>query len=125
MSSQVPHRPSPLLQRARDKVPAEYSDILRCEEAWPVYEFLREPVCLQELAYFEKALWRDNGTVAYKSPGGICPPYYTDKHPYIQLTISHATKPFLHFTIVGKEEDAIAETAAYFWSIRDSDLFID
>ncbi|GAX18849.1 hypothetical protein FisN_26Hu151 [Fistulifera solaris] len=84
----------------------------------PTYKLLRDPRDLQEFAHYGRvfAIWRDNGTLTYIS---TCRnhdmPHCFPK--YLCLTF-HDDDPT--FYIVGKSDDAVAETAALFVDLKDA-----
>ena len=84
----------------------------------PTYKLLRKPVNLEELNSCSQAMpiWWDNETLAYVAPRGIygSPMYGQGQH----LFVDYVDKGFkLH--IVGKTDEAIAQTAAFFMSLEE------
>lgn len=84
----------------------------------PTYKFIREPNSLNELFTCSKAaIWQDNRTFIYIGTGMDIPDHaYIEKH----LTLFFETYPIMqmNITIIGKQDDAIAETAAFLWRLK-------
>ena len=81
------------------------------------YQLLRKPINLEEIDKYKysTAIWRENGTLTYFSPCYIDFP--DDSQTY--LTVSFESRGLTLYT-VGRSDDAIAETAAYFMELEET-----
>ncbi|GAX25837.1 hypothetical protein FisN_6Hu125 [Fistulifera solaris] len=84
----------------------------------PVYRFLREPRRIDDFDnkdYHHIALWRENGTMVCMDRTRAL---YLDKHVHFEVGVGSFSRCF---TIYGKTDAAIAETATFFWSLKQSE----
>lgn len=90
----------------------------RKNNTWPTHRLLREPKDIDEFISYRPgvAIWRDNGTLSYLTPSGRGPTVnQTQKNLRLGLGIHIAC------TIVGNTDEAIVETAEYFWNLKSRD----
>jgi hypothetical protein len=124
-------KPSPLLFSNRDverKLKSSVFELIPfCKEEqiarWengvesPTYKLRRAPLNLEELNSWGHllAIWRENGTLTYVTPYGLCGYYPTCHHQKVLCLDFNPPGPRLH--IVGATDEAIAETAALFLAV--------
>ena len=83
---------------------------------WPTYRFLRVPMNLQELDTHKRiAIWRDNGTLTYLLPRIDCELPSNDANLLSIACFGTNTRLF----IVGKTNEAVTETAAFFIELKE------
>lgn len=78
------------------------------------YSLLRDPIHLNEIIYYQRgiAIWRDNHTLISL----VVEEFPKDNRRTLCLTFHDAG---LTFQIVGRTDDAVAETAAYFLNLEE------
>ncbi|GAX17685.1 hypothetical protein FisN_10Lh383 [Fistulifera solaris] len=95
----------------------------------PLYRLLREPTHLDDFDWeneYDRAIWRDNQTIIYLSFSTIRK--YDERRPFreksVSFVINCGNKYILSFGMIyGKSDAAIAETATFFWSLKQSDAY--
>ncbi|GAX17698.1 hypothetical protein FisN_10Lu417 [Fistulifera solaris] len=106
-----------------DKVPEQLEAfrlfVHRREEDVPLYKFLREPTHLHDVDwenYGNLCIWRDNETVV--CVGSRLYGQYEERNVAFAISRSGEAPKNLFFTVYGRDNKAIAETATLFCSLK-------